>query len=257
MRRALATLALLGAAAAGSEARAEKLTVALSTEEIRIDSNFTGASVTVFGVIERDAITVSRASPYEVAVTLRGQPETVVARRKDPILGIWINRAAETFVDVPSFYAVVTSKPLEEISTAQLLTRFGVGLDYIPFSIAGETVADTAGNDAFREAFVRLKEQSGLYSEDVGGVTSMGEAVFRATIGIPANVPTGRYTLTVHLFSGDALIAQADESLEVIKTGFEQYMFTAAHERAALYGLACVALALFAGWLAGVIFRRD
>lgn len=258
MRRAGAILAVLAATTvAAGDARAEKLTVALSTEEIRINSNFTGASVTVFGVIERDAITVSRASPYDVAVTLRGQPETVVARRKDPILGIWINRASETFVDVPAFYAVVTSKPLEELSTAQLLTRFGVGLDYLPFSIAGKSVADTTGNAAFRQAFVRLKEKSGLYSEDIGGVTSMGEAVFRATIGIPANVPTGRYTLTVYLFAGDAMIAQADAAIAVTKTGFEQYMFTAAHERAALYGLACVALALFSGWLAGVIFRRD
>jgi hypothetical protein len=34
-------------------------------------------------------------------------------------------------------------------------------------------------------------------------------------------------------------------------------MYTASISHALLYGLACVALALFTGWLAGVIFRRD
>ena len=251
-----AAVALVAAAAAG-EAHAERLTVALSTEEIRIDSNFTGASVTVFGVIERDAVTVSRASSYEVAVVLRGQPETVVARRKDPILGIWINRASETFAAAPAFYALAASKPLAEVSTPPLLARFGIGLDNLSFLFADGTEEGDPGAREFREAFIRLKQQSRLYSENTSGVAFMGEAVFRTAIPIPANIPTGHYSLTVHLFSGDALLAKAEDGIDVTKTGFEQFMFTAAHERAALYGLACVALALFSGWLAGVIFRRD
>ena len=85
----------------------------------------------------------------------------------------------------------------------------------------------------------------------------MGGAVFRSTVWIPANIPVGDYALTVYLFSGSALLAQAKDTIRITKTGFEQLMFTAAHEQAALYGLACVALALFTGWLAGVIFRRD
>jgi len=252
-----AAVALLAAVAATGEARAERLTVALSTDEIRIDSNFTGASVTVFGVIERDAVTVSRASSYEVAVVLRGQPETIVARRKDPILGVWINRASETFVAAPAFYALATSKPLAAVSTAPLLARFGIGLDNLSFLFADGTEESDPGAREFRAAFIRLKQQSGLYGEDIGGVSFMGEAIFRTAIPIPANIPTGRYSLTVYLFSGDALLAQAEDGIDVTKTGFEQFMFTSAHERAALYGLACVALALFTGWLAGVIFRRD
>ena len=63
-------------------AAAERLIIALSTSDIRIDSGFTGDAITVFGVIERDAATVSRASAYDVAVVVRGPSEPVVAPTK-------------------------------------------------------------------------------------------------------------------------------------------------------------------------------
>ena len=42
-----------------------------------------------------------------------------------------------------------------------------------------------------------------------------------------------------------------------VPPSFEQLTFTFAHDEAFIYGVACVALALFTGWLAGVLFRRD
>ena len=52
------------------------------------------------------------------------------------------------------------------------------------------------------------------------------------------------------------MIAQADAAIAVTKTASEQYVHRCPRARRA-HGLACVALALFSGWLAGVIFRRD
>src|SRR6476660_1229225 len=91
---------------------AERLTIALSTPEIKIDSNFTGASVTVFGVIERDLATVAQTAGYQIAVVVKGPGESVVARRKDRVLGIWANNESATIVAAPSFYAVSTSTDL-------------------------------------------------------------------------------------------------------------------------------------------------
>lgn len=255
MRAAAAFLA--AALVAAGPAFAEDLTVALSTSEIRIDSNFTGAAVTVFGVIERDASTVSRPASYEVAVVLRGPSETVVARRKDRIVAIWANSASETFILAPSYYSVSSSRPLPEVSTEQILERFQIGLDHIAFTYARRARVNDPAAAEFRDAFIRLKTQSGLYASDPSGVDFIGSSVFRSTIWVPANVSAGRYEVTVYLFAGDALVAQASENFGIVKTGFEQFMFNASREHAFLYGLACVFLALFTGWLAGVIFRRD
>jgi len=38
--------------------------------------------------------------------------------------------------------------------------------------------------------------------------------------------------------------------------GFERFVANSAKEYSLLYGLVCVILAVFTGWLSGVVFRR-
>ncbi len=236
---------------------AEDLTVALSTHDIRIDSDFSGDTITIFGVIERDQSTVSRGAPYDIVVLVRGPNETVVARRKEPMLFVWVNRSSETFTAAPSYYALSSTRPLDDTAPPQLLEWLGLGFDNIPLHL--EAPAEGSVDPDFREAFIRLRKDAGLYSEFVGGVDFIGtsNSVFRSTAWIPSNVPHGLYRVEVLLFSGGAFLAREEVDLNVTKVGFEQFMFEASHNNALLYGLACVLLALFSGWIAGVIFRRD
>ncbi len=254
MMRLVAALALT--LIAGGAARAEQLTIALSAREVRIDSNFTGTSITIFGVVARDAATVSRSGPYRVATLVVGPAESVVARRKDRFLGIWANGASETILDVPSFYSVETSAPLDALAPADVLERYGIGFANISLKLADMGPADSDSRE-FRSAYIRLKQTARLYAERLGAVSFIDGNAFRSNIVIPANVPVGRYTVRVYLFSGSSLLATAEDSMDISKSGFEQYMSTVARGQSLTYGLACVALALFTGWLAGVIFRRD
>jgi uncharacterized protein (TIGR02186 family) len=253
-RVAALTLALVFAAA--GSALAEKLTVALSTPEVTINSNFTGTAVTVFGVIDRDARSVSGVGGYDIAVLLLGPRETVVARRKDRILGIWANAASETFEAAPSFYSLSTSVNTEDLATPPVLERLQLGFDNIAFRYAGRSAANDPAVAPFRDAFIRLKDSSQLYHQQVG-VDFIGNLIFRTTLYLPANIPVGTYTADAYLFSDRLLIARADDKLRVTKTGLEDTLSTFARNQSLLYGLICVALALSIGWLGGVIFRRD
>ncbi len=242
--------------AAAGAAQAEKLTVALSTPEVTINSNFTGTAVTVFGVIDRDARSVSGVGGYDIAVLLLGPRETVVARRKERILGIWANAAAETFVGAPSFYSLSTSVKAEDLATAPVLERLQLGFDNIAFRYQGRIIPNSPAASPFRDAFIRLKDRAGLYHQGVG-VSFIGTLIFRTTFYLPANIPVGSYTADAYLFSDRLLIARADDKLRVTKTGLEDTMSAFARNQSLLYGLICVALALTVGWLGGVIFRRD
>lgn len=256
--RPLAIIAGLAALfAIGGEAHAERLTVALSTPEVRIDSNFAGAPITIFGVIERDAQTVSRGGKYEVATVVLGPAESVTARRKDRILGIWVNSASETILGAASFYMANATGAIGDLAAEALLKRFQLGLDNIGFTYRGRVGRNSPAAEEFRDAFVRIKQKEGLYSEQAGGVSFLGDTIFRTTVQIPANAPVGFYQVKAFLFADGAILARTDESFVIVRTGFEQLTFTFAHEDAFIYGIVCVALALFTGWLAGVIFRRD
>ena len=254
----VAALFMIAIIAFATHARAERLVADISAPEVRIASNFTGTEIVVFGTIERDAESIARGGKNDVVVVVTGPPETVVTRRKERMLGIWVNRENRTFAGVPSFYALHASSSLDALGNETLLKRFQIGLGnlVIPHEPqrSGEKVAET---EDFRAALLRLKKAAELYSERPGAVEFLSPSLFRTTVPLPANVPVGTYDVNVFLFRDSAILSQETKKLDIHKTGFEQFTFTLAHNYSLAYGVAAVVLALLTGWLAGVIFRKD
>ncbi|NBN64269.1 hypothetical protein GWI72_11035 [Microvirga tunisiensis] len=256
----LAALLAAGLAAAlvpPPEARAELLTTALSSDRVLIESNFTGAEIVVFGQIGRDAQTVTRSGAYDLAVVVRGPDQVVTTRRKERFLGLWVNREAETFYAVPSFYVLSSTRTPTEMGARRMLEKYGIGINYLNLPISPQSDVPLSERDDFRDAFLRLRRQHGDYLEQTGKVEFLSETLFRTTVALPATTPVGEYTVETFLMNGGAMLASQQKSLTVAKTGFEQMAFDLAHERPTLYGILAVVIAIFTGWLAGVIFRKD
>lgn len=244
-------LAFLVAASATGAARGESLVSTLSDDAVEITSNFTGERIVVFGAV--------RGAPegdpgYEVAVVVQGPPQDVVVREKDRILGIWANRTSREFDGVPSYYVMHLSENFSAaLSPADLMQyRLGVpSLDFVQQSNQEPLAA------RFAKAFVGLKMQRGLYAERKREVQFLAPNVFRTTFFLPSDIPTGNYRVSVYLFRGEALLAGATDELTIMKGGFSERIARAALDLPLPYGLACVALAIFTGWLAGLVFRRS
>jgi uncharacterized protein (TIGR02186 family) len=259
---------------------AEDLIVTLSDRTVEITSNFTGSAITVFGAVRRDASTVPRASDYDVVVTVTGPPTDRVTRLKDRVFGVWINRHAQAFDDVPSAYSVLSNRPVEEIAHPSLLTRLGIGIDYVlpqdladldaennPDAVGLEDASSEVVDDVhpsgrpsdhvFEQAFLRLQRESRQYQEDVGAVSVIDNTLFRARATFPADVPLGTFEVRVFLFSGGVLLSQEEVGIIVRKAGFEQFIFRLSQTEPLIYGALAVVLALLTGWLGGVVFRRS
>jgi uncharacterized protein (TIGR02186 family) len=258
MRRLAITLAFIVVACGTEPATAERLVVSLSNHRVAVTSNFVGEELVLFGTIEPNPITSPLRPPYDLVITVTGPRQTLRTRRKQRMLGIWVNVDSREFVSVPSYLAVLSNRPVSNIANQDTLRRLQVGLDnfLLPQRI-GADVADTVRDDPFRRAFVRLQTQQGLYRESGTAVTFLTPTVFRAAIPMPAAVPTGSYGINVELFAGGILVARTNSALEVIKTGFEQYVADAARDHGLLYGMATALMALLIGWFASVVFARD
>jgi uncharacterized protein (TIGR02186 family) len=254
-RRALILLRAAASAGVATQAGAERLVTSLSSHQVLVTSSFTGVELVLFGSVERDAATVPRRGGYDILVTVTGPRETVVARRKDRIFGIWANAASETFPGAPVYLAVLSNRPLNEIASPQTRERLGIGLEQmlIPKD------ADSAGRrpDEFREALVRLRKARRLYIDEPNNITFLTPNLFRASIRLPAEAPVGVYEIDVKLFADGANLARATSAMEVVKVGIEQFVASAAHEYSFLYGLGITLMALATGWFASVVFRRD
>lgn len=259
MIRHAAGLALIGGCCfAVTPAAAEKVVASLSNHRVAITSNFTGEDLVLFGAIEPDAVSQPLRGNYDVVITVVGPRQTYRTRRKERVLGIWVNVDSRRFLNVPSYLSVLASRPFSHLTDAETLRREQIGLDnYVLTQRVGADFADTVRDDPFRAAFVRIENDYGLYNESAIAVTFITPTVFRAAIPLPSQVPTGVYMTDVRIFAGGEIVARTATAFEITKTGFEEYVAEAARNHGILYGLATALLALLTGWFASVVLRRD
>jgi uncharacterized protein (TIGR02186 family) len=249
---AMLALAFLGLAA---PARAEKLIASLSTHVVQINSSFTGVELVLFGTIESDNADDLPPGGYDIVATALGPRETLVARRKERMFGIWVNADSRTFPKVPSYVAVLSNRPLDAIAGAETRRReqIGIAAAVVPPDDEFTAVID----EPFRDALLRAKGEHALYGETTNAVTFLTPTLYRASILLPAESPTGNYEVVVKLFSGGTMIARADSAFEIDTVGFERFIAGSAVDHGLLYGLATVMMAILTGWLASIVFRRD
>src|SRR5262249_27994214 len=159
------------ALAATPAAATERLVSSLSNHVIQITSSFVGTSLVLFGIVERDAESPPRRGSYDVVATVKGPPEILVVRRKARVVGIWVNTDSRTFVQVPSYLAVLSSRPVEAIVPLDVARRLQLGVrrTLLPQQIGPDT-ADVVRDDPFRGAFLKLQEDRGLYLEKPGAI---------------------------------------------------------------------------------------
>ncbi|WP_430513077.1 TIGR02186 family protein [Pannonibacter phragmitetus] len=231
---------------------------ALSADTVSIASNFTGAKIVVFGQVELPSGVSAPDAGYDLAVVLKGPPENVTTRRKGRFLGVlWVNREAETFYGVPSFYVMSSTDPASELGARPMLEENSIGASYVNLPMRPDSEMPLAERANFRQAFLRLRREHGIYVDQPGKVEFLTPTMFHTTISLPATTPVGIYTVDTFLLKDGEMLAHDQKGLTVAKTGFEQMTFDLAHEQPTLYGLAAIMLAVFTGWLAGVVFRRD
>lgn len=226
-------------------ASATLLIADLSSTEIAITAGFSGAELLLFGAVEGKG---------DVVVVVRGPAHREVVRRKMRVAGIWVNGQTVAFDDVPAFYRVASTAPLDRIAGSETLAALGIGAERLRFATVGSETAATAAE--FRKALLRNKRKSELYGTTIGKVSIAGGRLFRTSVSFPANVPTGTYRVEVYLFRDGRVIDRFEKPLTVQKAGIEARIFNFAHENSAMYGVIAILIALAAGWFAGVVFRK-
>jgi uncharacterized protein (TIGR02186 family) len=238
-------------------AEAERVVLAVSSETVSITSNFSGTDITVFGSIEPGADFDPEEDGYDVVAVIKGPPVDVVTRRKERVFGVWINRNERTFLSVPSFYALASNRPPDDIAQSQALQANQIGLENIIFPVATDSIEAPGKATEFALAYRRLKADDDLFSMNVDGIDFLTPTIFKSKLRIPARVSVGTYSIEVFIFDQGALVAHDEQTLWISKAGLEQLVYDFSRERGLLFGVFAVVLAIFVGWLGGVVFRRE
>jgi uncharacterized protein (TIGR02186 family) len=247
VRCALALVAVLALAGA----RDPILVPEVSQHEVQVRQGFVGTQLILFGaVVDPGGVRAGRT--FDVVVVLKGPTEPIRLREKQKILGIWINHASTSFRSAPSFFAVASSRPIDQIVDPRTAAIYELGLDYLQLSPTGSI--DPEKQAHITQGLVEMRKRAGLYKEDPKGVTINGQVLYQARISLPSNVQTGRYTAETFAITHGRVIASGTAEIEVRKEGFERLVADYADEDSFFYGLFAVVLSLGMGWLAHRIF---
>lgn len=234
---------------AASTALAEDLVTTIAPDRISISSSYSGASVVAFGVVETGK---APGRPYDVVVTVIGPRQPVVARRKERVAGVWINNQSRSFADVPSFLGVYANRPVDQIAAADVLGTDHIGLKRVLFADR-----DIDEDEPYLTNLLKIRIDKQLYSEQPRGVTFLSPTAFRVDIPLPKSVLTGDYQVGFRVYSGGVPVVQKADTFNVAKVGVEEFVISASTNHSLLYGLATTVMALFMGWLASIVFRKD
>lgn len=237
----------------------ESVQADVSARNVAVTSSFNGTEIVIFGAVDGSQQPSAESGYYDVVIVVEGVPGRLVARRKNNVAGLWLNTSAAIFDLVPSYYAIASTRPVEEIASEEYRSLHGIGFAHLRFRPAvGQRYAlSTEDLNEFREAIIRLKQKQGLYVRDNFGVAFIGRSLFRASIVLPANVTVGPFETRVMLFREEKLLSQYSVRLNLEREGVERHLHAFAFGYPTLYGLMTVAIAVAAGLIASTVFGKS
>ncbi len=241
----ITALTLLAFANLTKKASADPLVVDLSNHLVAITTGFTGTDVLLFGAVQNEG---------DVIVTVRGPDQDMVVRRKERKVGIWVNSESARYKNVPAYYASAANRPMEIIAPQNVLQDYRIGLEHQRF--IAESKTGDVDQKVYREALVRNMQNAGLFNQRPAKISFLSNQLFRTDIHFPANTPTGTYTINVYLIRDGRIASVKTTPLVVSKTGVSAEVYEFAHRYSALYGIIAVIIAVIAGWIASVAFRK-
>jgi uncharacterized protein (TIGR02186 family) len=225
----------------------------ISARQVQIRYSFTGAQLLLFGAV---VFPGGRAPshPVDIAVVLRGPVQPILVREKQKIGLVWMNADSNRFRSAPSYYAVASSRPVNELIDERTAAIYELGLHNLQLSPGGGALPEKERR--FEAGLLDLRKREGLYLENPRGVQIIDGVLYRAAITIPSQVPVGTYTAETFLIDRHKVIAAATRDIQINKSGFERFVALAARRHEFLYGLTAVSMSLALGWAAAAAFRR-
>jgi len=227
-------------------AQTKDLQIEMAADRVDISTGFNGTRVVLFGTMKGTG---------DLVMTLKGPEKKVIVRRKDRVLGTWLNRMNVEFRRVPSYYDYAATLDDAALSAYPDVLKEGeVGVDHLglyPENADGEVA------DIFRDSLIRGMQQNGLYPIKASGLSFISPGFFKASFELPPGVPTGIYTVEGLLIRDGKIAAKELKTLQVGQVGFNARVYSFADEHSFFYGVFAVLMALVSGWSAFTFLRRD
>jgi len=218
----------------------------LSENEIKIQTDFNGKEIIIFGILEKD---------NEAILTIKGPKKKSRVQKKERFFGIWLNTKYIIYNNVPSIFFVASSKDIEEILPTTNIINEELAFNYILENKSSKTnFISISSQKTWQDNFVRIKKKKGLYKKFQ--IEKINDKLFQTRVFFPSNTIPGKYTVKVYNIKNNSIIGMDKKIINIEKSGIGSKIYYFANNNSAAYGLLVIIFAILSGLIAATLFRR-
>ena len=219
----------------------------ISENNIKIETNFIGKEVIIFGILNDD---------QETIMTIKGPEKNVLIQKKERILGFWFNTKKITYNQIPSIFFIASSNEIEDILPTSTIIKEELSFDYLLENKTSQRnfISDIS-LDTWKSNFVRIKKNKNLFKEYE--IENIENKLFQTRIFFPAKSIPGEYKVNVYQIKDNLILNNKEKVITLKKSGIGNQIYNFAHKNAAAYGLFAIIFAVLSGFLAATLFRRS
>ena len=219
----------------------------ISENNIKIETNFIGKEVIIFGILNDD---------QETIMTIKGPEKNALIQKKERILGFWFNTKKITYNQIPSIFFIASSNEIEDILPTSTIIKEELSFDYLLENKTSQRnfISDIS-LDTWKSNFVRIKKNKNLFKEYE--IENIDNKLFQTRIFFPAKSIPGEYKVNVYQIKDNLILNNKEKVITLKKSGIGNQIYNFAHKNAAAYGLFAIIFAILSGFLAATLFRRS
>ena len=224
----------------------------LSKKVISINVNFSGSKFHIFGAIKKNNLQISSIDqpPFDIIIEVIGPPITMNLFQKEKKFGFWINRKIDNLKNIPSFYSISGTKPLDILLPNNIETANDIGL------VKQINTKNQKIENELIDQILFIGKEKKQYNENNTPITLLENTLFSNEIDFPTNLHEGNYKVKIHLIRFQKVLATKQDIIYVKKIGLQNWINYLAFEKPQLYGIMSILIAITFGFVASLVFRK-
>ena len=218
----------------------------ISEDNIKIETNFIGKEVIIFGILNDDQDTI---------ITIKGPEKNAVIQKKERILGFWFNTKKIIYNNIPSIFFIASSNDIEDILPTSSIIKEELSFKYLlENKTSKRNFISDISLETWKDNFVRIKKSKNLFKEY--NIEKIDNKLFQTRVFFPTKSIPGEYKVNVYQIKNNLILNNKEKIITLKKSGIGSQIYNFAHMNAAAYGLFAIIFAILSGFLAATLFRR-
>ena len=218
----------------------------LSQDEIKIETNFDGKEIIIFGLLEND---------HDTILAIRGPNKKLKIQKKDRYFGVWFNSKRITYSNVPNIFFLASTNKIDNILPESKLIQENLSFDGILRNKNyNQNFAFENDQDIWIQNFIRIKKEKLFFNQFEMKIFK--DKLFQTSVYFPATTSPGAYKVSVYHVRNKTIISKEDKIINIKKGGIGNDIYNFANNNSAAYGLFTIVFAILSGLIAATLFRR-